>query len=209
MRAFDFVIYQTQGYRRSVDNGQQPTEVWALHEREWYCALWEIPENEPQAIERILRNVDSSIKEYILYMNVAGFATTESCSGFKKDHEDRRLFNPFVMFDDEYYLDVSARVFTLADASGWEPSFGAHGYDVMVEVYDEGDAVIQKAWDLLAEKAVAFGEFLHEYRDLVDPIRGFLFSLKRHQRGLFSRHYSEIERVLTDLGASLDELEKK
>jgi len=79
----------------------------------------------------------------------------------------------------------------------------------MVKVYDEGDTVIQKAWDLLAEKAVAYGESLHEYRDLVDPIRGFLFSEKRHQRGLFSRHYSEIERVLTDLGASLDELEKK
>ena len=184
------------------------TDTWAHNEREPEGYI-EIPENDPIPIDKILRRVDTSIKETILELNKAGFATIESCSGLKKDHEGSKPFQPYVALDDEYYLDVSAHIFTIAEASGWDPCWGAHGFEVLIYATDESEKELENAWKKLGEVAKEFGEELESYRELVEPWQETFYYRFRRERGLFSRFYCEKSRTLSGLIDELEEIDKE
>ena len=205
MHAFDWVMHKVRSGR--AEHGG-PSESWAHYERE-EDGYFEIPENRPLPIDKILRRVDTYLTEAILELNRNGFATIESCSGLKQDHEGKSPFNTYVCFDDEYYHDVSAHLFTLADAAGWDPTFGAHGFDVMFHCKDDGENAIMKAWDRLEEMATEFGEYLESYRGLVEPYQGYFYYTFRKERGLFSRCYSEEDRTLSGFIEELERIEKE
>jgi len=185
------------------------TDTWAHHEREWRVALFEIPEHGSIPIDKILRRVDESIRDPILELNKAGFATIESCSGLKKDHEGSRPLEPYVCFDDEYYLDVSAHVFTLAELAGWDVCWGAHGFDVLLYAVDAGERELEKAWKRLAKAAKWLGEWLEGYRELVEPHQEYYYYHFRRERGLFSRCYSEKSRTLSGFIEELNKIDEK
>jgi len=200
----------------------ESTDVWAHNERELDGYLENIPfqigkklkhkystiigpENSPVPIDTILRKVDKSIKESILELNKAGFATTECCSGLKKDHEGDAPFPAYVCLDDEYYHDVSAHLFTLAEMAGWDPCWGAHGFDVLL--YAVADTETEKAWERLASVAKQLGEELAEYRTLVEADEGYYFNRFRRERALFSSCYDEEDQTLSGLIEKLDKID--
>ena len=201
MRFFDYIMHKVHKGRAEYG---EPTESWAHCEREPE-GYFEIPENRPTPIDKIVRLVDTYIREVIVALNRSGFVTIESCSGLKQDHQGKTSIEPYVCFDDEYYLDVSAHLFTLASASGWDPTFGAHGFDVLFYTDAEGDKEIKRAWGRLEDMAGEFGEYLEEYRDLVEPREGYYYYWFRRERCLFSRCYSEESRTLLGF---IDELKK-
>ena len=205
MHALDWVMHKVMNGR--AKHGE-PSESWAHCERE-EDGYYEISENSPTPIDTILRRVDSYITEVILELNRNGFVTIESCSGLKEDHEGERPFNAYVCFDDEYYLDVSAHLFTLAEAAGWDPTFGAHGFDVLFHCIAEGEKAIMKAWDRLEEMAAEFGGSLEDYRGLVEPLQGYFYYRFRKERGLFSRYYSEEDRTLVGFVEELERIEEE
>jgi len=167
------------------------------------------PENTPTPIDRILRRVDASIKEPILELNKAGFATTECCSGLKKDHEGDAPFPAYVCFDDEYYHDVSAHLFTLAEIAGWDPCWGTHGFDVLLYAVADSEKETEKAWERLGSAAKQLGDELEEYRKLTEPDEGYYFNRFRRERGLFSRFYDEEHRALTGFSDELDKVDSE
>ncbi len=183
------------------------TDTWAHMERE-PAGYIETSENDPIPIDKILRRVDSSIRGAILELNKAGFATIESCSGLKNDHEGSKPFQAYVTLDDEYYLDVSAHIFTIAEASGWDPCWGAHGFDVLIYATDESEKELEKAWKKLGEVAKEFGEELESYRELVEPWQETFYYRFRKERGLFSRFYCEKSRTLSGFIEELEEIDK-
>ena len=167
------------------------------------------PENTPTPIDKIPRRVDGSIIDTILELNKAGFATTESCSGLKKDHEGDAPFPAYVCFDDEYYHDVSAHLFTLAEIAGWDPCWGAHGYDVLLYAVADGKKETEKAWERLTASSKQLGEGLSEYRNLVEHGEGYYFSRFRNERGLFSGCYCEESRTLSGFIDELDRIDRE
>ena len=205
MRSIDWVIHKVRKGR--AEHGG-PSESWAHCERE-EDGYFEIPENHPIPIDKILSWVDPSITEVILELNIQGFVTVESCSGLREDHEGKRPFNAYVCFDDEYYHDVSAHLFTLAEAAGWDPTFGAHGFDVMFHCKTDDESGIAEAWDRLEEMATEFGEYLESYRGLVEPHQGYFYYRFRKERALFSRFYSEEFKSLNGFSEELDGIEKE
>jgi len=114
------------------------------------------------------------------------FATVESCSGLKKDHEGDNPFEPYVCFEDEYYLDVSAHIFTLADLAGLDACWGVHGFDVLLYGVAESEREKEKAWKRLSEMAKWLGKELSGHRDFVEPYHGCYCYRFRTERGLFS-----------------------
>ena len=150
--AWDILLHDLNWVMEKAQEGRvkygEPSEIWAHTERE-EDGYFEIPENEPIPIDKIIRCVDTSIVEVILELNRNGFATVSSCSGLEQDHDGVRPFNPYVTFDDEYYHDVSAHLFTLGEAAGWDPSFGAHGFDVFLDCVEHGDTAVLEAWNRL------------------------------------------------------------
>ena len=181
---------------------------WAHCERK-EDGYFEIPENTPQYIEKMRRRVDGYLPDVLLELNKQGFVTIESCSGLKEDHEDSTPFPAYVCFDDEYYLDVSAHLFTLAEASGFDPTFGAHGFDVLIYAHTESQKGLKKSWDRLVATATTFGEYLEEYRDLVDPWHGYYYYQFRSKRGFFSRCYDEGSQELVGLVEKLDTIDSE
>jgi len=186
----------------------ESTDVWAHNERE-SDGYFEIPENTPTPIDKILRRVDASIKEPILELNKSGFATIESCSGLKKDHEEKNPHHGYVCFDDDYYQDVSAHLFTLAELAGWDPCWGVHGFDVLLYSVAEGEVEIEKAWERLGSIAKQLGEELTEYRNLVNHWEGYYFHRFRKERALFSQCYDEENRTLSGLIEELDKIDSE
>ncbi|MHA1137061.1 MAG: hypothetical protein ACTSSE_11300 [Candidatus Thorarchaeota archaeon] len=165
------------------------------------------PENAPIPIDKILKQVDGSIKEQILELNKAGFATTESCSGLKQDHEGDAPFPAYSCFNDEHYLDVSAHLFTLAEIAGWDPCWGDHGFDVLLYAVGDTEKEREKAWERLQDSGRKLGEELSEYRNLVEPNEGFYYYQFRKERGLFARCYSEESRMLSGFTEELDKID--
>jgi hypothetical protein len=149
------------------------------------------------------------ITDVILSLNRHGFVTIESCSGLKKDHDGENPFGAYVCFDDECYHDVSAHLFTLADAAGWDPTFGAHGFDVLFHCMGEGESEVTDAWTRLETVAKELGEWLAEYRSLVEPEEGYYYYRFRKQRGLFSKNYSEEDRSLSGLIKELEKIDEE
>jgi len=95
-------------------------------------------------------------------LNDLGFSTTQSCSGIAKDHADREEYLPYVMFDERAYPRSSAHLFTLADISGWIPSYGPHNFDIEFRLPSAEDA--EKFWDHLVVSARRLAELVHDYR---------------------------------------------
>ena len=204
-RFIDWVIHKVRTGRAEYG---LPSTSWAHSERE-EDGYYEVPEDTPQYIEKILRRVDDYLPDVMLELNKNGFVTVESCSGLDEDHDDRTPFPPFVCFSDEYYLDVSAHLFTLAEASGWDPSFGAHGFHVFFHPHGETEEEIKQAWDRLAEKAMEFGAYLEEYRDLVDPWHDYYYYKFRSRRGLFTQYYDENSGTLSGFVEELDKIDSE
>jgi len=204
-RYLDWITHMVRAGRSEYGN---PSSSWAHCERE-EDGYFEIPENEPQYIEKILKHVDGYLPDVILELNRNGFVTIESCSGLKEDHEDRRPFEAYVCFDDEYYLDVSAHLFTLAEVSGWDPTFGAHGFDVLFYAHAQSEKEVKEAWDRLADMAGEFGVHLEEYRELVDPWDEYYYYQFRSRRGLFSQYYDEESQTLSGFEDELDLIDSK
>jgi len=130
-------------------------------------------------------------------------------AGLKEDHDDRNPFPAFVCFSDEYYLDVSAHLFTLTEVSGWDPSFGAYGFHVFLHPHGYTEKEIKQAWDRLTEKAMEFGSYLEEYRDLIDPWEGYYYYQFRSKRSFFSQCYDEENLSLSGFNDELDRIDSK
>lgn len=151
-------------YRQGLTHGIIPTSHWVYHEVRWYRENWEGPQHEPIPAESILHLVDNSIKPHIKELNDLGFQTTQSCSGLARDHSDRESYLPYVMFDERIYPRSSAHLFTLADISGWIPSYGPHNFDVEFRLASADGA--ERFWDKLIDSARDLTALLHEYRSL-------------------------------------------
>ncbi len=187
---------------------QDSTDVWAHQEKEDVIS-YEVPENMPIPIDKILKKVDRSIKDPILALNKVGFVTIESCSGMKKDHGGDAPFPAFVCLDDEYYHDVSAHLFTLAELAGWDPCWGAHGYDVFLYAVTDSEIEKEKAWIRLSEVAEQLGGELREYQKLTEPHQGYYFYRFRRERGLFSGCYCEKSRTLSGFVEELNKIDSE
>lgn len=158
-------------------------ERWAHQERDFLAGLYEVPPNEPMPVKSFIGGVDHSIRRHIRELNRLGFPTIECCSGISRDHPKGGSMLPYVFFDDEAYCDVSAHLFTLANMAGWEPSFGAHGYDVMLGYsIDALDDEYLKAWDELVAAARKLDPVLKEYRKLMDRHENTMYAVERMQR---------------------------
>ncbi|MGY5852300.1 MAG: hypothetical protein RTU92_01895, partial [Candidatus Thorarchaeota archaeon] len=119
-------------HRKNLEQGVIPRIIWAHHEAEWHHGLREAPDHERRPISEFLDYVDPSIRQCICELNELGFLTKESCSGLIDEHPDREPYRPYVMFNDRVYIGVSAHLFTIADIGQWIPSYGPHGFDVVV-----------------------------------------------------------------------------
>ncbi len=206
--SWEFLTMNFDDIMHKAQHSFESTDSWAHNEREPE-GYFEIPENMPIPIDKILGRVDSSIKEHILELNKAGFATIESCSGLKKDHEGDAPLPAYVCFDDEYYHDVSAHLFTLAELAGWDPCWGAHGFDVLLYALTDNNKELEKAWERFGNVAKELGEELTEYRSLVEQREGYYFYRFRRERGLFSRFYCEENRALSGFIEELEEIDKE
>ncbi len=166
LTAFEQLTDLLKPYMKWVDQGAIPKVVWAHHEAQWHLGLRDAPDHEPPSIDAFLEYVDKSIRLYIREINALGFATKESCSGLLDDHPDREPYQPYVMFDDRVYPDVSAHLFTLADIAQWIPSDGPHGFDVMIQQSIGDD--IPAAWNRLVIASRALSSMLKQYRNLIN-----------------------------------------
>ena len=158
------VMCSLEQYRQGLTHGIIPSSHWVYHEFRWYRKNWDGPPHELIPAESILHLVDDSIKSHIKELNDLGFQTTQSCSGLAKDHSDRESYLPYVMFDERIYPRSSAHLFTLADISGWIPSYGPHNFDVEFRLTSEDGA--ERFWDKLVDSAKILTTLLHEYRTL-------------------------------------------
>jgi hypothetical protein len=157
-----FVMESLEKYRQGLSHGIIPSSHWVYHEDRWYRKNWEGPRHDVTPVESFLHLVDESIQSHIKELNDLGFQTTQSCSGLAKDHSDRESYLPYVMFDERIYPRSSAHLFTLADISGWIPSYGPHNFDVEFRLTSADSA--ERFWNNLVESARDLTSMLHDYR---------------------------------------------
>jgi hypothetical protein len=159
------VMQSLEHYRQGLIHGIIPSTHWVYHETRWYRENWDERSPELNSAEDFLYSVDESIKSHIKQLNDLGFQTTQSCSGLAKDHADREPYLPYVMFDERTFPRSSAHLFTLADITGWIPSYGPHNFDIEFRLL--GPEGSERFWDNLVTAAKRLAELLHEYRDSV------------------------------------------
>jgi hypothetical protein len=157
------VMVSLEQYRQGLIHGIIPSTHWIYHEIRWYRKNWEGQPHELKPVEEFLYSVDESIKSHIRELNNLGFSTTQSCSGLAKDHADREPYLPYVMFDERMFPRSNAHLFTLADITGWIPSYGPHNFDIEFRLPGPEDS--EKFWDKLVIAARRLAELLHEYRN--------------------------------------------
>ena len=104
---------------------------------------------------------------------------------------------------------MSAHIFTMAELAGWDPCWGAHGYDVLIYATDENEKELEKAWKKLGEVARNIGEELESFRELVEPWQETFYYRFRRERNLFSQCYCEESRTLSGFIEELEELDNK
>lgn len=150
-------------YRQGLKHGIIPSTHWVYHETRWYRKNWEGQPHELIPAEDFIYSVDESIKSHISELNELGFPTTQSCSGLAKDHTDREPYLPYVMFDERMFPRSSAHLFTLADITGWIPSYGPHNFDIEFRL--PGPEGSERFWDNLVRSARRLAELLHDYRN--------------------------------------------
>ncbi|MFW9767258.1 MAG: hypothetical protein ACFFF9_01255 [Candidatus Thorarchaeota archaeon] len=156
------VMKSLEQYKQGLLHGIIPSSPWVYYEIQWYRKNWEGPQHELIPVESILHLIDESIKPHIKELNELGFQTTQSCSGLAKDHLDRDPYLPYVMFDERIYPRSSAHLFTLADISGWIPSYGPHNFDIELQLNSADGA--ERFWDKLVETARLLASLLQAYR---------------------------------------------
>ena len=156
------VMESLEQYRQGLNHGIIPSTHWIYHENRWYRKNWEGPPHELKSADEFLYSVDESIKSHIKELNDIGFSTTQSCSGLARDHADREPYLPYVMFDERVFPRSSAHLFTLADITGWIPSYGPHNFDIEFRLPGPEDA--ERFWDNLVGSARRLVELLHDYR---------------------------------------------
>lgn len=149
-------------YRQGLTHGIIPTSHWVYHEFRWYRENWEGLPHELKSAETFLHLVDESIRYHMKELNDFGFLTTQSCSGLVYDHSDREPYLPYVMFDERIYPRSSAHLFTLADITGWIPSYGPHNFDIELRLSSAEGA--KKFWDSLVKSARELVSLLQDYR---------------------------------------------
>ena len=157
------VMTSLEKYRQGLKHGIIPSTHWTYHEDRWYRKNWEGHPHELITAEDFLYSVDESIRSHIKELNELGFSTTQSCSGLEKDHADREPYLPYVMFDERMFPRSSAHLFTLADITGWIPSYGPHNFDIEFRL--PGPEGSERFWDNLVKSARRLAELLQEYRD--------------------------------------------
>jgi hypothetical protein len=156
------ILESLEQYRQGLRHGIIPSSHWIYHEIKWYRKNWDGPPHELKPAESFLHLVDESIRYHIKELNDLGFLTTQSCSGLAKDHTDRDAYLPYVMFDERTYPRSSAHLFTIADITGWIPSYGPHQFDIEFRLADAEGA--KKFWDSLVACAKKMTTLLHDYR---------------------------------------------
>ncbi|MFW9926478.1 MAG: hypothetical protein ACFFDM_06885 [Candidatus Thorarchaeota archaeon] len=156
------VMNRLEQYRQGLNHGIIPSSNWIYQELTWYRMNWERHPCDLKPAESFLYGVDESIRPHIKELNDLGFPTTQSCSGLVKDHVDREPYKPYVMFDERIYPRSSAHLFTLADITGWIPSYGPHNFDVELRLTDSDDA--GRFWDNLVSNAKVLASLVHNYR---------------------------------------------
>lgn len=156
------VMESLEQYRQGLKHGIIPSTHWIYHEIKWYRQNWEGPLHELKPEDEFLYSVDESIRSHIKELNDLRFPTTQSCSGLIKDHADREPYLPYVMFDERIYPRSSAHLFTLADITGWIPSYGPHNFDIEFRL--PGPDGAERFWDNLVVSARRLVELLHDYR---------------------------------------------
>lgn len=149
-------------YRQGLMHGIIPSSHWVYHEFRWYRENWEGPLHELKSADSFLHLVDKSIRYHMKELNDLGFPTTQSCSGLAKDHADREPYQPYVMFDERIYPRTSAHLFTIADITGWLPSYGPHNFDIEFQLKDAEGA--ERFWDALVISAREMALLLKDYR---------------------------------------------
>ena len=149
-------------YRQGLMHGIIPSENWVYHEYRWYRENWEGPLHELKSTDTFLHLVDESIRYHMKELNDLGFPTTQSCSGLAKDHSDREPYQPYVMFDERIYPRTSAHLFTIADITGWIPSYGPHNFDIEFRLTNSKGA--ERFWDALVKTAREIAMLLKDYR---------------------------------------------
>ncbi|MFW9806371.1 MAG: hypothetical protein ACFFFK_06540, partial [Candidatus Thorarchaeota archaeon] len=149
-------------YRQELKHGIVPSTHWASQETKWYRENWGNRPHELTRVKDFLYLVDESIRPHIKELNELGFSTTQSCSGLATDHLDREPYLPYVMFDERMFPKSSAHLFTLADVSGWIPSYGPHNFDVELRLNSPEGA--EDLWNALVLSARRLAELLTEYR---------------------------------------------
>ncbi|MGY5875680.1 MAG: hypothetical protein RTU30_08035 [Candidatus Thorarchaeota archaeon] len=152
-------------YKTRLEQGWIPRIIWAHHESEWHHGLRDAPDHEVRPISEFLDYVDPSIRPCICELNECGFITKESCSGLLDEHPDRDPYRPYVMFDDRVYVGMSSHLFTLADIGQWIPSYGPHGFDVVVR-QQLGD-YNEIAWNRLIDVARQLSPLISNYQILI------------------------------------------
>ena len=157
------VMESLEQYRQGLKHGIFPSTHWIYHETRWYRKNWEGQPHGLKPAEDFLYSVDASIRSHIKELNDLGFSTTQSCSGLEKDHVDREPYLPYVMFDERMFPRSSAHLFTLADITGWIPSYGPHNFDIEFRL--PGPEGSERFWDNLVKSARRLADLLQEYRD--------------------------------------------
>jgi hypothetical protein len=158
----DDIMSSLELYKQGLVHGIIPSSHWVYYEIQWYRKNWEGPPHELVPVESILHLVDESIRPHIKELNEMGFQTTQSCSGLDRDHSDREAYLPYVMFDERIYPHSSAHLFTLADMSGWIPSYGPHNFDIELKLNSNDNA--ERLWDKLMDSARFLAFLLEDYR---------------------------------------------
>ena len=159
----DEIMSSLEQYRQGVKHGIIPSTHWVYHETRWYRENWEGPFRELKLTKDFLYSIDESIRPHIEELNDLGFPTTQSCSGLAREHADRDPYLPYVMFDERVFPRSSAHLFTLADITGWIPSYGPHNFDIEFRLHSPDDS--ERFWDDLVVTARRLAELLHEYRE--------------------------------------------
>lgn len=149
-------------YRQGLKHGSIPSSNWIYHEFQWYRENWDATVHESSKSDDFLYLVDESIRPHIKELNELGFLTTQSCSGLPIDHPNREPYLPYVMFDERAYPKASAHLFTLADMTGWIPSYGPHNFDVELRLQNAEHA--ERGWDRLISGARHLTSLLVDYR---------------------------------------------
>ena len=148
--------------RQGLRHGIIPTTHSIYHETKWYRQNWDGPLHDLKPADEFLYSVDDSIQSHIKELSDLGFPTTQSCSGLTKDHTDREPYLPYVMFDESVYPRSGAHLFTLADITGWIPSYGPHNFDIEFRLQGPEDA--ERFWDNLIVSARRLAKLLRDYR---------------------------------------------